>query len=274
MQSSNHIKLPIVLLLLLPLFMNSCVVNYYKAGRKNVPGLEQKGDLKAGVSMNTKSASNLLTSSESSNSGNRIDASIAYSPINNLGISVNTNSNILSIDYLLFGLESPISLSRFYEFHAGYYGNIKDDMLFEAYAFGALGHIRPLADNLFENVSQNRFGVNSGIWWKVKNWRFGLHTGFSRHSFSNQLFDEEIELVNASIFNSVSLTSLYAEHALTVKYIIKDVELEAQFGRVNRIRNGSEGATYAYNRKNFSLGLLYNLNSVFNKKLKKTIEDK
>ncbi len=233
--------------------MNSCAVNYFKSGKTPIPHLEERGDLKVGVSVQNKS--------------DKADLSVAYSPVENLGIQFNTNSSTLDMQFIFGGFEHPLLNSRMNEFSVGYYNAFENGTMLQAYCTYGFGNLSLIGNEELYKSSQNRFGAHLSYKKMWKNVELGGLMNFYRHAFDFRLGAEDWFMLENG--NSGFPSSENQNHFADIGafFRVKDLnflDLEIQLSRTS----GLGHMPYFYHKNNVSMSMLFNIDKLYKKSKK------
>jgi hypothetical protein len=200
-------------------FFTSCRIMYVP-NSQNVPMLEEKGDLKVGIT--TK------------------DIQVAYGINNHLGIMANGYYNKNDWSLLSGTYENKyLSTRSLVEGGLGYYTTLGDKGRFEVYGGAGYGHVNYNYDLLYNDTltESNSFGINMlrtfiqpAIGTQSDNFGFSFSTRFAAVNFSglDSTGYSEAELVSEGLNELEQNMFIFIEPAITLRVGVKYVQFQLQ----------------------------------------------
>jgi len=248
--------------------VTSCTPVFYAPGTVPVPGLEEKGDIRAAV--HTAESSD----SESGNSGTGIDIELAYSPIDGIGLIYHSNnfsdrfSNSIVNGHTFLGIptfryERFTAKGSLHNLGAGKYHHINDKLIWETYATVGLGKFSITPDRTGSKLTAglNKIAIQSGLLFKTPFFEAGFTFGLASLNYKNIQGDviHNDQSQNAYLKNHNS--HILANHASTIRLGAEQLKVQLQIGGVSNLTHRD----FLMNDNFVSLGIVANPNLFFNK---------
>jgi hypothetical protein len=240
------------------LLMTSCSPVYYGPTAPTISGLEKKGDIRVsgGISVsengehsnpiqNTQSSQNRSRSSNSSNTSvGGLDFSLAYSPIDRLGLTYNLSA---------FSEEGSTYSGNYtlHNFGVGYYKVLAPSVIWESYATLGLGKLNisaqedgTLSSNLFKT------GIQSGLLWRNSIVEFGGTLSLAHLRYTGIKGDFLYEENSQSAYLQNNRSHILLEPSMVMRVGYKPVKFQLMMTASENLFNRG----YRQNNFHFSFG--------------------